>query len=182
MRSDTPPDRWRVGLYGIAQLIGGLGGTCAVVALDVSLLRYIDRYRDAMYVSTRWAWYCLAASAVVLLLMVWLGLLGLNTRRPVRLVRPPEGEPALLLPRFSLLRFFHHRTIPLADIADVELTFRARNRDSRWHLAVTLRDGSTVTCDSISSIRPFWTDRRRPAAHDAVAQIRAAVTAYRAEG
>lgn len=95
---------------------------------------------------------------------------GINALRPVVL-----DNSYLRLPIFKITRGFGHLSIPLDDVAGVELTYRSAPRDGRWRLMVIRLHHDNAYCDSLSSARSRDRGVSGTAAERGIAELRRAL-------
>ncbi|HWD82332.1 MAG TPA: hypothetical protein VG497_25710 [Kribbella sp.] len=122
-------------------LLGGL------VAVD--LVGIATAFAAGSSTSER-AW-CVAALVVSLvgyaIALSWL-CLGINAARPI--LMDPER---LYVPAIGLRTGVTHVTVPLTEVAGVEMVYRSAPRNGRWQLSIIRMHDRNLASDSLTSAR-----------------------------
>jgi hypothetical protein len=144
---------YRAGHWGSGNL--AIGGVFAPVLAALAVLAWVSALGPQTAPGASAGWDVVAGTLALLAAVVcaWTAVEGASTWRPVRFAPDAVGRPALSVPVFATWRGPRRVEVPVDDVAEVALEFRSAPRSSRWQLAVTRTDGSSVTSDSITSSR-----------------------------
>lgn len=170
MRVGEPCQRFHAGtFFAVSNIIVGVMVIAGMVAVDllvvVPALAHMSTSADRLGAIGGMAMSLIG----VLLGLGWLTL-GANAARPVLL----DAE-RLYLPVINLRSGVSHLAVPRREIAGVEMAYRSAARNGRWQLSVIRLHGSSLGCDSLTTLRSSTSKIRDTHAAQVADQLRCAL-------